>query len=341
MFLNFVLSRGTERGFENPSRQKHETLAVIFGDTATDRMFDFLKRKKTKLPDNYKDLIDEKNYAVFLDKCLATLDDLDIKVTGSDNGDITYQKDDEKEAHYYLDNLLRKYVQLDDNERDEEIRSHFNKLQDKTVAYDYLFKDFDYAKQFLKVLVKPTDIAPNSGDFISRHDYPNLFTFLVFDFEEQFHYIRKDKAEEWQVAYEELFKIALDNISKEEIDIKEYLFGDKFTVYILFNGDFSASYTILIEDKLDFAIGTYGSLLAIPTKGTAFIHPIETKDVLDLIEILHNTIDKFYNEDPGNISTDFYWYYKGTFDTFDKIFNDDKTITIKMPDRLNEMYNES
>src|SRR4051812_27588142 len=119
-------------------------------------MFDFLKRKKVILPDNYKDLIDEKSYALFLDKCLATLKDLNIAVTSSDNGDITYQKTDGEEAHYYLDNLLRKYVQLDDNERDEEIKSHFNKLQDKKAAYNYLFKDFDYAKQFLKVLIKPT-----------------------------------------------------------------------------------------------------------------------------------------------------------------------------------------
>ena len=302
-------------------------------------MFDFFKRNKIKLPDNYKDLIDEKNYALFLEKCLRTLKDLNIKVTSFNDGDIAYEKSDGEEAHYFLDNLIRNYVQLNQNGRDEAIQNHFKKLQDKTSAYNYLFKDLDYAKQFLKVLIKPTDLLPNFDEFIFRNDYPNLNTCLIFDFEEQFHYIRKNNAIEWKVEYEYLFRIAVDNISNEEISIKEYLFGEKFTVFILFSGDFSASYTLLIEDKIDFAIGTYGSLIAIPTKGTAFIHPIETNDVLDLIEILHPEIGKFYNEDPGNISTGFYWFYQGTFHMFGKTLNDDNTLTIKMPDRLNELYN--
>jgi hypothetical protein len=159
-------------------------------------MFDFLKKKKVKLPDNYQDLIDETNYAQFLEKCLTVLEELNVQVISFDNGDITYYKSDGEEAHYYLDNLLRKYVQLDGEEKGEEIKNHFRKLQDKAEAYRYFFKDFNYAKQFLKVLVKPSDIVPNFDDFISRCDYPNLSTFLVFDFEEQFQYIRKDRAVE-------------------------------------------------------------------------------------------------------------------------------------------------
>ena len=47
-------------------------------------MFDFFKKNKIKLPDNYKDLINEKDYAVFLDKCLTVLKGLNVKVISSD-----------------------------------------------------------------------------------------------------------------------------------------------------------------------------------------------------------------------------------------------------------------
>ncbi|MDO9153297.1 MAG: hypothetical protein Q7U47_06265 [Paludibacter sp.] len=303
-------------------------------------MFDFLKKNKVKLPDDYKDLINEKDYATFLNSCLTVLKGLNLKVISSDNGDIVYENKDGEEAHYYLDNILRKYIQLPINERDEEVKRHFEKLQDKSDAYNYFFKDFDYAKQFLKVVIKPIEMLENYGEFVHRLDFPNLVTFLVFDFEEQFHYIKNDNASEWQVDEQDLFEIALDNLGNEEIEAKEYTFGDRFKVYILFSGDFSAPFTLLIDKYLEFSIGTYGTMLAIPTKGTVFMHPIETKEVLDLTEILHPEIEKFYHEDQGNISLDFYWFYQGQFYLFKKEYHDNQQVTINLPDKLERLYNE-
>jgi hypothetical protein len=303
-------------------------------------MFDFLKRKKVKLPENYMDLVDEKNYVIFLDKCLAILKNLKVNVVSSDDGDIKYLNSDKEEAHYFLDNLLRKYLQLEEIEKDKEIIRHFSKLQDKSDAYKYLFKDFEYAKQFLKILVRPAEMLPNYEEFIYRSDFPNLLTFLVLDFEEQFKYIRNDSVIEWQVTDKELFEIAIENLSNENVEVKEYQFGDKFTVYILFNGDFSASYTLLLEEKLEFSIGAFGSLIAIPTKGTALIHPIETNEVLDLIEILNPLVQQFYNEDPGSITLDFYWFYKREYYMFDKTLDGERAITIKLPKKLIELFAE-
>jgi len=301
-------------------------------------MFDFFKRNKIKLPDDYKYLINEKDYAIFLNNCLTVLKGLNVKVISSDNGVIVYDNKHGEEAHYYLDNLLRKYVQI--NSKEQEIESHFRKLQDKSDVYDYFFKDFEYAKQFLKVAIKPIEILDNYNEFVHRLDFPNLVTFLIFDFEEQFHYIRKENTSLWQVDEIDLFEIALENLANEEIEAKQYTFGDKFMVYILFSGDFSAPFTLLIDKYLEFSIGKYGTLLAIPTKGTVFLHPIETNDILDLTEILHLEIEKFYYEDPGNISLDFYWFYNGQFDIFKKEYHDNHQVTITLPKKLAELYNE-
>ena len=124
-------------------------------------------------------------------------------------------------------------------------------------------------------------------NFIYRTDYPELGTFLVFDYGEKFTYLRKDKAKEWQREDEDLFEVALNNIANESIEIREHTFGGKFIVYVLLSGDFSASYTLLIRQLIDFSIGRFGSIIAIPTKGTAFIHPIESNDIMELIPILY------------------------------------------------------
>ena len=89
-----------------------------------------------------------------------------------------------------------------------------------------------------------------------------------------------------------------------------------------------------MQQELAFAIGTFGSLIAIPTKGTAFLHPIETPDVLDLAAVLHPAVEKFYHEDPGNISRDFYWFYEGEYHLFDKVAKDNETVVIRMPEKL-------
>ncbi|NJO90067.1 MAG: hypothetical protein HC831_14815 [Chloroflexia bacterium] len=136
------------------------------------------------------------------------------------------------------------------------------------------------------------------------------------------------------MEHEDLFEVALQNISQESIDVRKHLFDDKFDVFVLLNGDFSASFSLLIGTHLDFAIGKYGSLIGLPTKGTVFIHPIERKDVMSLTTSLYSEMEKIYNEDPGNISLDFYWYNKKEFIGFDKMWHDDGTVTIAMPEDL-------
>jgi uncharacterized protein YtpQ (UPF0354 family) len=304
-------------------------------------MFDIFKRNNSiTLPKDYADLIDTKGYEIFLTKCLSTLKDLGYNVHSFENGDIVYEKENNEQAHFYLDNILRKYLQANEGEKDIEILTHFTKLKDQSKAYEYLYKDFDYAKQFLKVLIKADDILPNNDDFVFQNHFPHLLTFLVLDFEEQFHYVEKNKVTQWEVEEKELFEIALNNIRQEEIEIKQFRFDDKYEVFALFSGDFSASYTLLIEQEFDFAIGKFGSLVALPTKGSAFLYPIDTDNVLDVIVATYPTIEQFFNEDPGNITLNFYWYYQGQFEIFEKTANEDGTVTINNPNELTELFNE-
>ena len=301
-------------------------------------MFGFGKRKTIVLPDSYKDLIDAKNYTVFLEKCLMTLKNLDYEVLSSKDGDITYTNSEGNEAHFFLDNLLRKYLQSDD--KDKEILEHFSKLKDQTVAYNYLYKDFEYARQFLKILIKADDIIPNIEAFVHLKKLPGLAVILILDFEEQFHFVQTVKASEWNISEEELFKIALENIKEETIEVKEYQYEDKFTVYILFSGDFSASSTLIIPEKFDYAIGEYGCLIALPTKGTVLLHPISTTDVLDLVITLYPTVENFFNEDPSNVTLDFYWFFNDFYYVFKKEVNEDGTITIGLPKELKELFDK-
>lgn len=214
------------------------------------------------------------------------------------------------------------------------------KLKENKSAYTYLFKDFDYASQFLRVLIKGdnVDFGGSFRDFIYRTDFPNTKTFLVIEFEAQFKYLKQEDIAEWNKTNEVLFDIAISNIPSQEVEAKEYQYCDKFTVYIFFSGDYSSALMLDLKNSADFSIGTYGSLIAIPTKGTAFTHPIETSDILELVVALNPSIEQFYNEDPGNITTNFYWFYNDNIQVF-PLGKDRNGNFIRLPDDLIKLLN--
>lgn len=61
---------------------------------------------------------------------------------------------------------------------------------------------------------------------------------------------------------------------------------------------------------------------------------------MDITSTFYQEIEKFYNEDPSNISTDFYWFDKKSLKLFKKTRNDNGTITISIPDELKNLVNE-
>ena len=300
-------------------------------------MFNFFNFYRYKLPSQYQNIISPKDYNLFIKRCIQLLKTKQIKVTKHDDGCLSYQLKDGSDASFYLDNLVRLYVQAPADEKINCIENHFNKLQDHSQAYQFLYKDFEYAKPYLKILIKHSSLSI-IDEFIHRNDYPNLYTVLVFDFENQFHYIRKDEASAWNVGEQLLFEIAIENISNEPIEFGSILLAEKYTAYLLLNGDFSAASTLLIKDKFPEAIGSYGSIVALPTKGTVFICPVEAENAIQIIEVLYPEVGRIYEADAGIITTDFYWYYEGTFELFPTKINSDESISIFLPKTLKDLF---
>jgi hypothetical protein len=230
-----------------------------------------------------------------------------MKVVRTGEGEIVAEVNGE-EQHRYLDNLVRLLHSGNRASWPQIVTEHFDKLRDHRPAYNYLFKDFEYAAPLLRVLIKGQELYKNDLEtFVYRKDFPGTNTFLVLEYEQQFRYLTKTDIAEWAKPEEELFAHAIANTPAHEVEIKEYTYCGKFPVFIFFSGDYSASMMLDLNAKSDFAVGTYGSLIAIPTKGTAFVHPIESGDITELVGALTPTVEKFYNEDPGSITTNFYW----------------------------------
>ena len=145
-------------------------------------------------------------------------------------------------------------------------------------------------------------------------DFPGTMSTLVLDLPDKYESIDKETIDSWRVPVDSLFYIAQENVNKrEEVEIREVKESETNKVYSFFSVDHSASYIRDIEKNADFAIGEFGAFVAIPTRGSAFVIPIYDKSAIRALDKLRPTIKSFFDEDPGNITTDIFWYNKQTF----------------------------
>jgi hypothetical protein len=222
-----------------------------------------------------------------------------------------------------LDNLLRYCKQEDDKSKWKEIIvDHFTRLTKKV---DFDKSDFDKCRDLLAIRIYPEYEEKTKSLMTFKVDFPGTMSTLVLDLPDKYESIDKETINLWRVPIDSLFYIAQENVNmREGIEIRETKESETKKVYTFFSIDHSASYIRDIEKNADFAIGEFGAFVAIPTRGSAFIIPIEDKSAIEALDILRPTIKSFFDEDPGNITTDIFWYNNESFELVSVI--DDKIV---------------
>jgi hypothetical protein len=295
------------------------------------------------IPQSYLSLITQPEYDKILDLSLEFFAQSDLQVTRINNGLIFLTMDEvDHELQAGLDNLIKTLAKTDESDWKRVIEGHFirlTKLKEQEKAYNFFFKDFEYAQQYLRVLIKDAEAMPANlmSELVKTIDFPHTHTLLVFDFDEQFRFLTQKDIEEWGVQPNELFAIARQNIKSENIEIEEMIWNEGYSIYAFFSGDFAASYLLDIEENADFCIGEYGSLLTIPAKGAAFAHPIQDGEVLKIIETINPLVLQFYDHEPGSINAHYYWYFQGNLEVFPLEPNEEGMTTIRLPKSLEKM----
>lgn len=308
-------------------------------------MFNFFKKKKSNIdrtiPDFYKEIINQKEYDLILDFAIESLKDIgEIKSIGEGTIMLKNPADENSDMQFHLDNLVRKCKSNATKDWQTIIDDHFKRCLINPNKAKYIFKDFDYAHEFIKFAVRPKSMFQNIEDFVYRVDIPETGTFLILDYDDAFHYVRREDIKEWGKSEEELFEIASQNINSEQLDIKGLLFKENFEVISFFSTDYSASYVVDLENNAEFAIGKYGAVVAIPTKGTAFAHPLKSNTAMSFIASFDELLNQFFNNDEVPISDHYYWYYEGIYEIFPvKIKNGHKHIVL--PPNLEQLFIEA
>lgn len=300
----------------------------------------FKKMKGYNLPKKYIGIVTREEYNFIINTSIQYHKENRFVIIKISEGEIVVEIDGEVK-HRYLDQLLSVISTEKQINWKNLIYEYFNKLKYNPAAIDYLYKNFNYASQFLRVLIKGESFVMQNDvkDCISTIDFPKTNTFLVLEFEGQFHYIIRDERLEWKKENEELFEIAISNTPKNEIAIKEYNLIENVKMFGFYSNDYSASYLLNFKRDPDYIKGTFGTLIAIPTKEAALVFPIENKNVMVLINIINPDVTKFYSKNPGRITLNYYWLYDNEFHIFpsEKAKDNPDEKIIKLPKKLIEL----
>jgi hypothetical protein len=304
-------------------------------------MFGLFSKKDKNIdrnrPASYEGIVTQKEYEMILDYAIDNLKERHEIVSIKEGAiGIKNPTNQEEEMQCYLDNLVRKCKGEEKSEWQTVVNQHFARLNINPHKTKYIFKDFDFAAPMIKFAVRHESTFQEIDDFVHRRDLPETCTMLILDTDEAFHFIRKDDIKEWEKTEKELFDIAFENVAAEEMNIGELLWKDEFEAFSFFSGDFSASYIVDMEKNADFAIGKYGSVVMIPTKGTAIVHPINGDTALPFIVSFDAAMRTFYHEDQVPIIDKYYWYHDGQFEFFNEREERGKVI-ITLPQKLEKL----
>jgi hypothetical protein len=291
-----------------------------------------------KLPVRFSHLICEEDYIKILELVQDYLEHRGNIQNIADG--VIFLDDNIKEYHQIpLDNLIRTLCGENLYNWNYLIAEHFDKLLNKP-ELKFNLEDFDSIKNIISLRIYPDGYFESidfQGKLVYKVDFELTKTTLVFDFPDKFTPVENKYLAKWGVDKEQLFKIAQKNINKQKVSIDKKTYAGGFDLYTFFSGDYSVSYLRDFENNAGFAKGNYGSLVMIPTRGSGFVHPINGHDITQVISEIHNMIFNFYEEDPGPINANYYWYYDNKFIMFPITVDKEGYTNYFLPKNLNEM----
>ena len=293
------------------------------------------------IPTELDDLLSEEDYREIAGYAIDHLSSTLKGITLAD-GQIRATNAEDCTVLINLVNLVKNILVHEKSEWQPQTVEYLEKFSRDQDLEAYLYTDFDIAQAYLTVRLQPKGIFENPDypgmtveAFIYRTDLEDLYTVLSFELPNQFVMIRREYIADWRVSDADLFEIARQNLTRKLEDIHcRQLEAEGATIITMFDRDYSASMAVDFENNCSACIGSLGSVVCFPSKGSVLIHPIEEAGEFDkAYGWLVEQVNEFYDEEPGPLTRNFYWYYAGGFEKFGMEW-EDKYLTYHIPEAL-------
>lgn len=295
-----------------------------------------------ELPDELKHLSSQEDFNLILSFAITHLKGMGHQNMHLDDGLLIYiasGSDTDTKVNFL--NLVKNI--LCEERQDWQIKTieYLDKVyQDKELEREVML-DFEKAKAYLTLRLYPFSTFEEEAQksFLATLAYkvniPETYSLLSLDLPSRFRFPTLEEIDVWGKEKEQLFEIAHYSLTgkAEYIEVQQHKW-DGAIFYTLFDRDYSAAYCIDFGNNCNNLIGEKGSLVSFPTRGSVFIHPISNKEQFNIgYNQLAQKTNKFFDDDPGPISRNIYWFYENAFIPFEMTWYNGQ-LTYSVPQEL-------
>lgn len=245
---------------------------------------------------------------------------------------------------YGLQNLAQVCYQAEPETWTEVISHHFQTIHQAEAegrAIEEKLADFAAVAPFLAVRLYPDSylhqIGPDKA--VASIDLEGTATMLVLDLENAIRTVGADDTKPWGKSSYELIRLGLNYVREtSNVEVSDFQLTDELSVKIISGDSFFASTMVLLLEEFPECLGLYGTLVGVPHRHAAILYPIQNLDVIKAVNVLIPLVRGLYNEGPGSISQNLYWYRHQKFINL-PYRETRKTLQVSPPAEFTDMVN--
>lgn len=232
------------------------------------------------------------------------------------DGAINIRDDANKAITLGLDNLAQMCRQSPETEWEHLIAVHFDNCLDTmrdAARLDAELKDFANAREQLMVRLIAKDALDDPPTLVYREDIPGLYTYLAIDLPTTVMSVHPERLADWGQEEDELFTIGLDNVRRTcAPEVFQDTVNDAAIVGLTSDNFFTAAHALMLPEH-KACLGTFGAIVALPTRHTIVCHPINDMNIVQGVNALAIMAHGIFQDGPGSLTPKLYWYDNGRF----------------------------
>ncbi|WP_440132981.1 hypothetical protein [Chitinophaga sancti] len=241
-------------------------------------------------------------------------------------------------------NLVQACKQMPADEWREHIQLHFEQLEQ---SHNYMQEfsasahEYDKIKDLLGVRLYHNSFLDNveENTTLTKQVTEDIMAMLVFDLPNAVMSVDGEYPEIWNKTNDELFTTGIANIkNKYELVPQQQELGDK-KCWSIHNEHLYSPNVLLDMDNYPEIIGTYGTILAVPNRHLVLLYPIESMEVIEIVNMFTRIVPHMNLQGPGSISPCIYWHYNDVFTNIPFEGNDEE-VGIYPPENFVEILNK-
>src|SRR5437867_6085625 len=167
---------------------------------------------------------------------------------------------------------------------------------------------------------------------------PGLVLALVLDLPKKVMSLKSDELKAWGLTSELAWSAAEENSKREQYEVIPQTRPDGTQIFFL-TGDnlYVTSNALWLDERIELE-SENGALIGVPTRHVLVVLPIRDINVVKAVSGMHAANRRIFEEGPGSISADLYWWRKRTFTLF-PIDASTQRMQARPPDEFVDMLN--